>query len=297
MRRIELYNSVRTNDQAIDWARSKGLLAREMSCTTCGAIMKGASCGNDVEPIWRCTRTTNGCRHFKKQSIRVGSIFADSHISVKDALFAMYEWAAKTQRDEAAYQIGVDGKTISAWYKKCRSVAEFVIENRLQSRIGDAESTIEIDECQLGRRKHHRGRIPKEVWVFGGLVRGSMPQKCFIEIVAKRNERTLVDVIQRRIHPGARIISDGWKAYQNLGRLGFNHAVINHSENFVSPSDNTIHTQGIENLWRCLRRFMGSKGSYSRKSLRSYIDEFIFRKASIDPFECILSGISELYTV
>jgi transposase len=290
-----LYDAITSNHSAIEWARSKGILSREMTCTTCGELMKEVPDGRRPEPIWRCTRTVNGCRHFKKQSIRFGSIFVNSHISIKEALFLIYEWASRTPRDEAAYQIGVDRKTTSGWYKMCRGVAESFVDTCLSNKIGDAGSIVEIDECQLGRRKHHRGRVPKELWVFGGVVRGSNPQVCFIEIVAKRDENTLVEVINRRIHPEARIISDGWKAYQNLGRLGFNHSIVNHSENFVSPSDNTIHTQGIENLWRCLRRFMSTKGSYSRKRIRSYVYEFIFRKASVDPFECILSAISDKY--
>ena len=55
---------------------------------------------------------------------------------------------------------------------------------------------------------------------------------------------------------GTLIISDEWRGYLGLERLGFIHTRINHSRYYVHPDDNRIHTNTIERLWRTLRGFI-----------------------------------------
>ena len=124
---------------------------------------------------------------------------------------------------------------------------------------------------------------------------GSNPVRCFLEIVESRSAETLLGVIQRRVHPNSNICTDGWAAYNGLQSLGYTHSIVNHCENFVSPLDATTHTQNIENLWCCLRRFLRSKGTYTRRYLGDYISEFIFRKSIIDAFETTLSVMEEIF--
>ena len=81
-------------------------------------------------------------------------------------------------------------------YKQCRGMSSWMVRSRLKEQIGGVGDIVEVDECQLGRRKHHRGRIPQEIWVVGGVVRGSNPLRCFVEIVSKHNKRTLEEVLQ-----------------------------------------------------------------------------------------------------
>jgi hypothetical protein len=93
------------------------------------------------------------------------------------------------------------------------------------------------------------------------------------------------------------ICSDGWPAYSELHKHGFLHGVVNHTNNFLNPKEQLIHTQNIENLWRGLRRFLSNCSSYSRQNLRSYINEFIFRKSNVDTFESILSAFEAKYSL
>ena len=104
-------------------------------------------------------------------------------------------------------------------------------------------------------------------------------------------------IIGQRIDPLTHIVSDGWSGYVNVHQICVRHSVVNHSENFVSPSDSNVHTQNVENLWRCLRRFLNRGGRYSRDDLYNYIQEFVYRKSFIDPFECLLSIIEQQYPV
>jgi hypothetical protein len=43
--------------------------------------------------------------------------------------------------------------------------------------------------------------------------------------------------------------SDRWAAYRQLSNIGFQHEVVNHCCDFVSPYDPIVHTQNILSTW------------------------------------------------
>lgn len=143
----------------------------------------------------------------------------------------------------------------------------------------------------IGRRKHHRGRVPNEVWLIGMVVRGSNPLRLYIKEVRRRNRQTLEPIIVQHVHIYSRVMTDGSRAYNRLSGLGYQHSVVVHDTHFVSPEDSSVHTQNVENMWRCLRRFLNRRSSYSRRHLQSYIGEFVFRKGCVETFETVLSDI------
>jgi hypothetical protein len=295
MRRIELYELLDTDDTAIVWSKEKGLFRAEVICPECGLPMREARHNGGDGTAWRCSRTIGGQRHFKSVSIRDRSFFARSKLSVRACIFLLYEWSVGTTLQQAAFQLDINERTAIKHFKLFRELAAWAHGGVQMQRVGGEDSIVEIDECQLGRRKAHRGRMPNEIWVVGGLIRNSNPQQLFFDVVRKRDRRTLLPLIQSRVREGTHVVTDGWPAYEGLTQLGYRHSAVNHSESFVDPQDSQIHTQGIENVWGCLRRFLRLKGTYTRKNLRGYLAEFIFRKRHCDVFEAILSSIEERY--
>ena len=82
-------------------------------------------------------------------------------------------------------------------------------------------------------------------WVFGRIEEES--RRSFMATVDKRDEATLLPLIQKHIAPGTTIISDCWKAYRNLEKHGYKHRLVNDSKEFVS--DEGFHTNKIEGHW------------------------------------------------
>lgn len=116
--------------------------------------------------------------------------------------------------------------------------------------------------------KHNRGKdlMRDQVWVFG--MRERHTSKCYFEIVADRERRTLLRIIMKHVNPGSIIYSDNWSAYNEIGRLNFTHEFVNHSLHFVKPGTD-VHTNGIESLWNaCKSRFRKMRG-YSRSHLQT----------------------------
>ena len=135
-----------------------------------------------------------------------------------------------------------------------RDVCEEYLE-RNPNELGGMDNNgepieVEIDESKYFHRKYHRGAWHEGHWVFGAVERAT--GRCCLVEVPDRSAETLVPIIRRWILPGTRILSDGWRAYANLGAIGggiYVHDVIIHEQNFVHPNDPTIHTQRIEGLW------------------------------------------------
>jgi hypothetical protein len=295
MRRLELYSIALTEQDAIDWCRDKGLLARAMDCPECGDCMTEVIGKGEQRATWRCTRTVNGVRHFRFVSIRDGSIFEHTRTSIRIGLFLLYEWSINANVNQTAYEMDLDKKTVFKAFGIFRNLAGLAIDRVWANKLGHNGETIEIDECQIGRRKHHRGRLGKELWVFGAISREVARSELFFEPVRKRNAKTLMPIIKDHIDTRARIISDDWGAYRKLSEHGFRHDIVKHCDNFVDPDDKTKHTQNIENTWKLLRSFINKKGTYSRKYIIDYIKEFVYRKRCVDVFECMLSDIPRYF--
>ena len=71
------------------------------------------------------------------------------------------------------------------------------------------------------------------------------PTQCYMEIVPRRDRRTLTDVLNRKLSANSVIHSDEWRGYYNLPQFVpacIQHNTVNHTYNFVDPATGA-HTQ------------------------------------------------------
>ena len=97
-----------------------------------------------------------------------------------------------------------------------------------------------------------QGRQITSQWIFGGICRQTT-REFFLGTVDKRDCKTLLPLIKKRIKVGTTVISDCWKSYNTLNEHNFGHLTVNHKLNFVDPTTN-VHTQNIKNLWWQIKR-------------------------------------------
>ena len=158
--------------------------------------------------------------------------------------------------------------------------------------FGGPNDIIEIDESKWGgKRKCNRGRTgPEKPRIFDMYCRRT--KKVGLVIVPQRDEATLVPILRQHVHPQSKIYHDDWGVYRNFHNYGFEHFVVNHSENFLNPM-NGVHTQNIESFWQ--------KANYALKKMfgqcQVYFDEVIYRwnHTHENMFENVLALVSKFY--
>lgn len=239
-------------------------------------------CGEPKNIAFLSTRRLWKCRGCKKQfSVKVGTIFEDSPISLSKWLPAM--WLIVNCKNgvssyELARAIKVTQKT--AWFMLHR------IRLAMQSDSFDMSGHVEVDETFIGgkarnmhahkRAEKIKGRGPMgKVAVLGMLERhGEGRSRVRAMVVKGRKRKDLQPEVRATVQPGSEVHTDALASYNGLADE-YVHNVIDHAEEYVRGH---VHTNGMENFWSLLKR--GLSGTYVSVEpfhLFRYIDEQVFR--------------------
>lgn len=193
----------------IQWCQNYGLIPVKLYCIYCKIDMMYYKNNS----IFKC----NQC--MKKQRLLSNTIFEKSSIGIKKIITLLYEWTVKSPMFQMAHEYGIGKTTVGKWCKKFRLMACLFYSLESNEKVGGPGIIVEIDESLLVKNKYRRGRkLRGQQWVFAGIER-SDKCKFFIHTVEKRNRDTLLTIIKDRILPGSIIMSDSWKAYENLPKL------------------------------------------------------------------------------
>jgi transposase-like protein len=237
------------------------------------------------EPYYLATQKRWKCRRCKKQfSVKVGTIFEDSPISLQKWLPAM--WLLSNCKNgisswEIHRALGVTQKT--AWFMLQRIRLAFQRDNT-HKMGGKRGGPVEVDETFVGPnlQKMHRSRRLKlqsgecaqtKAIVMGMLDRNSREVRA--KVIPNVQREVLQGEILDGIEKGSKVYTDGYPSYEKLAAQDYFHETVNHIDEYVRGE---IHTQGIENFWSLLKR--GLKGTYIAVEpfhLDRYVTEQIFR--------------------
>ena len=119
----------------------------------------------------------------------------------------------------------------------------------------------------------------KTVWIFGLYERPDEIEKqaqkkgrVLFFVVPKRDAVNLLNIIYEFVKPGTTIISDCWKAYSRIDKLGkeYKHMIVNHDLHFVDPKTGA-YTNAIESIWCSAKVHIKGMRGISRKYLNSYL--------------------------
>lgn len=181
---------------------------------------------------------------------RTGSFLKNMHLTENELFAILYCFVSGYNQTETQKATGVAYKTVLQWFTYMRKVCQVVVYTDYEgNKLGGIGSTIEIDEHKQCHRHGNIGRIlaVEGVWIFGGIERDT--GRVFIVRTATRDAASLIPLLKGFVHPGTKIISDGWGAYYHLDQHGFEHSkddVVTHAGNFVHPDHPETHTQKIE---------------------------------------------------
>ena len=281
------------------------ILPTTQTCDPCNQIITKLS-NEGSKVFFRCGK----CK--SKISIRKGTVLYNSKLSLRRFIllvysFTQHNWTYKqvenevcitSDEDESEDAVRISPNTINNFTKYFREIIsdDMIEKNQSDNKIGGIGMTVELDESLFGKRKYHRGTIEgrRFAWVLGGVCRET--KEIFIEICPdnKRDKATLMEIIQRRVEKGTKIITDGWAAYKDMESYGYEWDWVNHSKEFVKHGDREVHTQRIEGTWFRIKRWLPSSGRYD---LESYFPIFLWKidceKRNVSQFWELIEIISK----
>jgi len=207
------------------------------------------------------------------------TIFHKSETTLKKWFYAIWLFSNSkngVSAKELERQLGVTYKT--AW-RIAKQIRLLFVQTQTQLR-----GTVEVDETFIGgseSNKHdsdkqtgHQGMNTKtKTTVLGMLERDG---RVLAQVVGDAKDSTVKPILRRNVKIGTKIMTDEWKGYTKLNKIGYKHKRVNHHAKQYVIGD--AHTNSIEGFWSQLKRSVnGTYHAVSPKHLQSYVNEFAYR--------------------
>ncbi|HEU4966933.1 MAG TPA: IS1595 family transposase [Candidatus Saccharimonadales bacterium] len=251
----------------VEWLHPNGI-----TCKKCGKVTKHykdknrrsyscSQCGNHMHPT-------------------AGTIAHNSHVPLTDWFYAIYMMStnkAGTSAKQIERELGCSYRT--AW----RMMHQ--IRKLMEAPEGLLHGAIEVDEtfvhANTFKRSSARRRYGYDARRTGQAIFGILQRGGIVKVwhVPHTNGSLLMEFFHENVKYGSTVHTDGYKAYRDLPKFGYEHKTTEHGRRqWVDYDDRSNYTQNIENVWSHFKR--GIKGVYRHigaKYLQLYAQEYAWR--------------------
>jgi transposase-like protein len=267
------------HDEAAAFTFVEGIIwAGVPVCPHCGCVGRiGVLVAKDKKGRERAgLKKCYDCR--KQFTVRIGTIFEDSHLPLTKWLQAIYLMVS-SKKGVSAHQMH---RTLEITYKTA-----WFLEHRIREAMrcgalapfGSAGGAVEVDETFYGRepgKKPSRGGAHK-IKVLTLLDRETGVASS--RVVDDLRASTIEPILREAIAKEARLMTDEAHHYRAVGTEFAQHGTTSHAAGeYVNAADPTIHSNTVEGYFGIFKR--GMRGVYqkaSKKHLHRYLAEFDFR--------------------
>jgi transposase-like protein len=266
------------HDEAAAFAFVEGVIWNGAPvCPHCGCMGRiGTIKANPDKKVRMGLKKCGDCR--KQFTVRIGTIFEDSHLPLTKWLQAIYLMCS-SKKGVSAHQLH---RTLECTYKTA-----WFLEHRIREAMrsgalapfGSGGTPVEVDETFIGREPgkkvksgfHHKIKVLTLLDRETGVARS--------HVVDDLKPSTLGPILAENIAKEARLMTDEAMFYRPIGKGYAEHGRTKHQDGeYVSKIDPTIHTNTVEGYFGIFKR--GMRGVYqkaSKKHLHRYLAEFDFR--------------------
>ncbi len=267
-----IFSAPHFNDEAAAYAFVEARLwSSGRVCPHCGVIDHSGPLKGKTDRIgsYKCY----ACR--KKFSVKVGTIFEDSHVAMRDWLVAIH-LLCSSKKGISANQLhrtlGVTLKT--AWFMGHR-IREAMRAGTFEP-MGGVGGIVESDETFIGRKEgsvKRRGHGHKNA-VLSLVDRNAKQVRSFH--INGTSAADVMPIILKNVATETAMMTDEGGHYSRLGSDFGSHDTVNHKADEYVRGD--VHTNTVEGYFSIFKR--GMKGVYqhcSERHLHRYVAEFDFR--------------------
>ena len=255
-------------------------------CPHCGGCERiSAIKPNPEKKVRHGLKFCGQCR--RQFTVKVGTIFEDSHLPMTKWLQAIYLMTA-SKKGISAHQLH---RTLEITYKTA-----WFLEHRIReamasgdlSVFGQGGGIVEADETFIGRIKgapkrrafHHKMKVLALVDRDTGQARTM--------VIDKVKAETIMPIVVANIARESTIMTDESPAYNDVRFHFAGHGRTNHSRGtYVDVANDAIHSNTAEGYFSIFKR--GMKGIYQHcgeQHLHRYLAEFEFRYNNREALGC-----------
>ncbi len=251
-------------------------------------------CHEGGDPVRLTTRpTVLACRKCRKQTyLTVGTVMERTKTPLSVWFWAAYLVSTHTAGMSALqFQRQLGLKRYETAFQLLHKLRAGMVRSDAD-RIGGASSVdhIEVDEVWIGgaTRGEGAGRHNQTLVVAAVEVRRRQPKegakqrrdgryagRLRLQVIQDRSAKELGDFIKGAVAPGSMIVTDGWRSYGSLAKLGYEHlAASENGDAAITEEYLPIVHLVFSNLKSWLR---GCHHGVSPQHLQAYLNEFTFR--------------------
>jgi len=129
---------------AIHFLKDIGLLRSKVQCNTCCRGMKWSVDSTHSEGFrWRCQRRVAGVKCNQSASIKVGTWFQQSKLTLQEILLILYDTVRREQASWIQSEYCLGPRTVADWGIFCRETMLVFLEGS-SVKIGGPNKTVEM---------------------------------------------------------------------------------------------------------------------------------------------------------
>ena len=238
---------------------------------------EGFSCprceGQKAWPAQRGRLICTSCRH--QTTVTAGTIFQDSRLPLRSWLRAI--WQVTSQKNGAS-ALGVQRVLGLGSYQTAWTLLHKLRRAMVRPGRDQLTGRVEVDETQVGRAgSKGRGSPTKTLIVIAAQEDGKGIGRIRMARIPDGSAEYLHGFIQRAVARGSCVHTDGWKPYQGLASLGYEHEVSKlKGQPLTAATEELPRVHRVASLLK--RWLLGThQGAVAPEHLDYYLDEFTFR--------------------
>src|ERR1035441_6328475 len=236
-------------------------------CSNCDQTRIRKLAGKSTRPG---LRKCNECR--KQFTVKVGTIFEDSHVPMTHWLQAIYLMcSSKKGISTRQLQRMLGGSMKTAWFIGHR-IRLAMAPAADAGPIGGEGKTVEADETYLAKSPKTRKTSPLHakpaVAVLSLVERGGAIRSMYLD------DKNVRSALVQHLDDRSRLVTDGSTVYKGQAEK---HESVDHSKYEWARGD--VHTNTLENFFSIFKRgLVGVYQHMDNKHLDRYLSEFDFRR-------------------